>query len=173
MLWMLHIIFHMYMPYLYKKLQLQYYEALWTWVRSLCWEVLLEEGMATHSRVLAWRIPWTEEPEVLQFMGSQRGRHNWSDLATHWLWGILAISVIITIIPKNNMNATEHTHEQELLEWYVIWTHYYELWIIYLKLLVLSFLINKVGIIIVYILYKCGELINSFKKRTWYMTIVH
>ena len=33
-----------------------------TWVRSLGWEDLLEEGMATHSSILAWRIPWTEEP---------------------------------------------------------------------------------------------------------------
>ena len=32
------------------------------WVRSLGWEDPLEEGMATHSRILAWRIPWTEEP---------------------------------------------------------------------------------------------------------------
>ena len=37
--------------------------AMWeTWVRSLGWEDLLEEGMATHSSILAWRIPWTEEP---------------------------------------------------------------------------------------------------------------
>ena len=33
-----------------------------TWVQSLGWEDLLEEGMATHSSILAWRIPWTEEP---------------------------------------------------------------------------------------------------------------
>ena len=33
-----------------------------TWVRSLSWEDPLEEGMATHSSILAWRIPWTEEP---------------------------------------------------------------------------------------------------------------
>ena len=33
-----------------------------TWVRSLGWEDPLEEGMATHSSILAWRIPWTEEP---------------------------------------------------------------------------------------------------------------
>ena len=45
-------------------------------VRSLDWEDLLEEGMATHSRVLAWRIPWTEEPDGLQSMGSQRVRPN-------------------------------------------------------------------------------------------------
>ena len=44
----------------------------------------LEKGMATHSRVLAWRIPWTKEPGRLQSIGSQRIRHNWSDL-TQWL----------------------------------------------------------------------------------------
>ena len=37
---------------------------------------LLEEGMATHSSILAWRIPWTEEPGGLQFMGSQRVGHD-------------------------------------------------------------------------------------------------
>ena len=43
-----------------------------TWVRSLGWEDPLEKGMATHSSILAWRIPWTEEPGGLQFMGSHR-----------------------------------------------------------------------------------------------------
>ena len=38
----------------------------------------LEEGMATHSSVLAWRIPWTEEPGGLQFILSQRVRHDWA-----------------------------------------------------------------------------------------------
>ena len=47
-----------------------------TLVRSLGQEDPLEEGMATHSSVLAWRIPWTEEPGRLQFMGSQRVRHD-------------------------------------------------------------------------------------------------
>ena len=41
----------------------------------------LEEGMATHSSILAWRIPWTEEPGGLQSIRSQRVRHDWSDLA--------------------------------------------------------------------------------------------
>ena len=46
----------------------------------------LEEEMATHFRILAWRIPWTKEPGGLQSMGSQRVRHNWSDWAcTHVL----------------------------------------------------------------------------------------
>ena len=47
-----------------------------TWVQSLDQEDLLEEGMATHSSTLAWRIPWTEEPGGLQSLGSQRVRHD-------------------------------------------------------------------------------------------------
>ena len=47
-----------------------------TWVRSLARENTLEKGMATHSSILAWRIPWTEEPGGLQSMGSQRVGHN-------------------------------------------------------------------------------------------------
>ena len=50
-------------------------------LQSLGWEDLLEEGMATHSSTLAWRIPWTEEPGGLQSMGSQRIRHDRSNLA--------------------------------------------------------------------------------------------
>ena len=45
-----------------------------TWVRSLGWEDPPEEGMATHPSILAWRIPWTEEPGGLQSMGSERVR---------------------------------------------------------------------------------------------------
>ena len=44
-------------------------------VRSLGWEDPLEEGMATHSSILVWRIPWTEEAGGLRSMGSQRVRH--------------------------------------------------------------------------------------------------
>ena len=43
---------------------------------SLSWEDPLEASMATHSRILAWRIPWTEEPTGLQSMGSQRARYD-------------------------------------------------------------------------------------------------
>ena len=42
-----------------------------TWVRSLGWEDPLAKGMATYSSILAWRIPWTEEPGRKQSMGSQ------------------------------------------------------------------------------------------------------
>ena len=53
-------------------------------VWSLGQEDPLEEGMATHSTILAWRIPWTKEPGGPQSMGSQRVRHNWSNLTcTH------------------------------------------------------------------------------------------
>ena len=51
--------------------------AMWEiWVQSLGWEDPLEKGMATHSSILAWRIPWTEEPGRLQSMGSQRVEHD-------------------------------------------------------------------------------------------------
>ena len=46
-----------------------------TWVRSLGQEDTLEREMATHSSILAWRIPWTEEPGGLQSTGSQRVGH--------------------------------------------------------------------------------------------------
>ena len=52
-----------------------------TWVQSLGWEDPLEVGMATHYSILAWRIPWTEEPSGLQSIVSQRVGHDWSDWA--------------------------------------------------------------------------------------------
>ena len=47
-----------------------------TWVQSLGWEDPLEEEMVTRSSILAWRIPWIEEPGGVQSMGSQRLGHN-------------------------------------------------------------------------------------------------
>ena len=51
-----------------------------TWVRSLDQEDPLEKEMATHSSILAWKIPWTEEPGRLQSMGSHRVGHDWATL---------------------------------------------------------------------------------------------
>ena len=66
--------------------------AMWqTWVRSLGWEDLLEMGMATHSSILAWRIPWTEEPGQLQSIGSQRVGHDW---ATKHIYNIIKYNII-------------------------------------------------------------------------------
>ena len=48
-----------------------------TWVRFLGWEDPLEKEMAIHCSTLAWKIPWTEEPDRPQSMGSQRVRHGW------------------------------------------------------------------------------------------------
>ena len=54
-----------------------------THVRSLGQEDPLEKGMATHSSILAWRIPWTEEPGRLQLKRSQRVGHDWANKHTH------------------------------------------------------------------------------------------
>ena len=59
------------MAYLVKKKK-KNSPAMWeTWVHSLGWEDPLEEGMATYSSILAWRLSWTVEPDGLQSMGSQ------------------------------------------------------------------------------------------------------
>ena len=51
--------------------------AMWeTWIQSLSWEGPLKKGMATHSSILVWVIPWTEEPSRLQSMGLQRVGHD-------------------------------------------------------------------------------------------------
>ena len=63
-----------------------------TQVRSLGWEDYLEKGMATHSIILAWRIPWAEEPSGLQSMESQRVGHDW--VRTHTSgpkWGLIHV----------------------------------------------------------------------------------
>ena len=76
-----------------------------TWFWSLGQEDPLEEGKATHSSILAWRIPWTEESGALQSMGSQRIRHGWSDRAcTHTQFILLnsnsAVAVSVTCFLK-------------------------------------------------------------------------
>ena len=62
-----------------------------TWMWSPSWEDPLEKGMATHSSILAWRIPWTEEPGRLQSTGLQRVGHDWvtfTYLFTSRSWGL-------------------------------------------------------------------------------------
>ena len=55
-----------------------------TWVQSLVQEDSLEKGTATHSSILAWRIPWTEEPGGLQPMRSQTVEHDWTTFTFHF-----------------------------------------------------------------------------------------
>ena len=65
-------------------------------------EALLEKEMATHSSIVAWKIPWTEEPGRLQSTGSQRVRHDWNNLAhtdAPW-WGFWKHRVSMTTLWK-------------------------------------------------------------------------
>ena len=72
-----------------------------TWVRSLGPEDPLEKGMATHSSVLAWRIPWTEQPGGLQSVGTQRAGHDrvintfFSSNVEHLFMCLLAIRIFL------------------------------------------------------------------------------
>ena len=67
------------------------------------WGVIdLEKEMATHSSVLAWRIPGTAEPGGLPSMGSHRVRHNWSDLAAADLWGWSFLNEMTAFICKRH-----------------------------------------------------------------------
>ena len=71
-----------------------------TWVHSLGRKDPLEEGMATHSSIVAWRIPWTEEPGGLQSMVLQRAGHGWSDLA---------VAPALHALPSPNPNSYVET----------------------------------------------------------------
>ena len=86
-----------------------------TRVQSLGWEEPLEKEMAIHTSTVAWKIPWTEEPGRLQFMGSQRVRHDWKqyyfeDAQTKFERLFKTPSKIVTIVgnptlsPKANAN---------------------------------------------------------------------
>ena len=63
-------------------------------VRSLSQEDPLEEEMTTHSNILAWEIPWTEEHNGLQSMGLQRVRHDWVTEHAHTSWHIYCMCVV-------------------------------------------------------------------------------
>ena len=71
-----------------------------TWVWSLGQEDLLEEEMATHCSILAWEIPWTEDPDGLQSMGLQRGRHDWAgtDAQEPGSWACLLTNYAVLLL---------------------------------------------------------------------------
>ena len=71
-----------------------------TQVQSLGREDPLEKEMATHSSILAWRIPWREEPGRLQFLGSQRVGHDWATSLSLSLWFIHFYYGIVSFICK-------------------------------------------------------------------------
>ena len=79
-----------------------------TWGWSLGWEDPLEEHVATHSSILAWRIPWTEEPGGLQSMGSHRVRHWVTNAHTHTEIKTKQTSFSHPLNPKTSKGMTVH-----------------------------------------------------------------
>ena len=78
-------------------------------VRSLGQEDSLEEGMATHSSILAWRIPWTEEPGRLQSIESQRVRHDWSNFSsTNLNFNSFPCLIALARISNTMLNRSEN-----------------------------------------------------------------
>ena len=78
-----------------------------TQVRSLSWKDPLEEKMATHSSILAWRIPWTEEPGRLQSMGLQRVGYDW---ATNTLVSCTWYDFQMCLIWFSGISAPQDSH---------------------------------------------------------------
>ena len=74
-----------------------------TWVQSLGWEDPLEKGMATHSSIFTWRIPWTEEPDRLQFMGSQRVGYDRAIFTLHIILEYTSVSKILFYVTVDSM----------------------------------------------------------------------
>ena len=86
-------------------------ESLWNagdQVQSLGWEDPLEKGMATHSSILAWKMPWTEEPGELQSMKSQRIRHDW-ETNTHRIEGAELITSV-SVGKGSSLAAKDGSH---------------------------------------------------------------
>ena len=86
-------------------------EAQERWVWSLGQENFLEKSTATHSSVLAWRIPWIEEPSRLQYTGSQRVRHDWSSLVCmHVIYSIRCLIKECRIVCLHHTNTHTYTY---------------------------------------------------------------
>jgi len=100
-----------------------------TWVWFLGWQDPLEKGMATHSSILAWRIPGTEEPGGLQSMGLQRVGYDWATKHTH---NITKYPKIMTLLVRNSrylelrnyilLLEKEVATHSSILTWKIPWT---------------------------------------------------
>ena len=83
------------------------------WVLSLGRDDPLEKGMATHSSILAWRIPWTEEPGRLKSMGSQRVGHDWACILCMHFIKLTNILFVLDLV-YNYINAYTHCYLKQL-----------------------------------------------------------
>ena len=94
-----------------------------TWVWSLGKEDPLEKGMATHSSILAWRTPCTEEPGRLQSMGSQRAGHDWTTHTDYIqpIWGKNLKKVDICICITESSGWTPKTNTALLINYNIKW----------------------------------------------------
>ena len=95
-----------------------------TWVRSLGQEDLLEKEMATHSSILAWNIPWTEEIGWLLSMGSQRVEHDWVTSLSLSLSIIYMLCIVFVIREKEFLWLLKHILQlAEFLRilWELVW----------------------------------------------------
>ena len=89
-----------------------------TWVQSLGREDLLEKETATHSSILTWKIPWTEEPRRLQSTGSQRVGHDWATSLFFLMMGNQCKRCRNSIIrQKRSMEWTNHVVNQLIYSW--------------------------------------------------------
>ena len=98
-----------------------------TWVQSLGREDPLEKEMATHSSILAWRIPWTEEPGRLQSTGSQRVGHNWATSPS-----FLHLHELTTM--KSLVTVCHHTELLAYYYWRYSLCYHYIMWFIYFRM---------------------------------------
>ena len=98
-----------------------------TWVsciasrRFTVWATRETEGMATHSRILAWRIPWTEEPGGSQSMGSQRVRHDWATNKMVDLFIRYTFYFRMYLLIMLQLSPTEQDVTMELVFVFVFW----------------------------------------------------
>ena len=85
-----------------------------TWVWSLGWEDPLKEEMATHSRILAWRIPWTEEPRGLQSMGPLRAGHDCVHTRIHEVT-IIGCKIVSLFLGDNSSDSRLSDYQRSII----------------------------------------------------------
>ena len=77
-----------------KVIQFYIFMCIYIYIYIYIYMYVSEKAMVPHSRTLAWKIPWTEEPGRLQSMGSLRAGHDWSDLAAAVAYMYILIQII-------------------------------------------------------------------------------